>query len=245
MPRPLRHLLPAAILLAAPHALAAQAAAADAAHADTAYARFRGQIRAALGDAGVADPHGLLLVEGLRGSGELQIRLLEGDLPDAALMRVYERLHARPGLWPTDTLRALVRVDEDAFLDLAEIRPEDAPAAQNLDDVLHSVRRFGETHPTLGRGGDAFTARVETVVSRGGTVVFAMVRESSGLPEVDDFAAQTAMALRFRPAHVGNTPVDMWMSLPVTVRVPPRTTAAPATPAEPAPAPVPPRPEQS
>jgi TonB family protein len=210
------------VLSAAPasHVLHAQAAQSPTqAQRDSA---FRAQVVAALAGAGVGDPHGLLLFEGLRASGELQVRVLEGAFPDSALMHVYRTVHGRPELWPGDALRLLVRVDADAFQGAPNIQAGGMPEMQNIAELARATSAFAESHPGLGAAGETFMAWVETVVSRGGAVLFAMVRESSGNADVDRFAAETAMTLRFRPARAGATPVDAWITLPIAVSVPAR-----------------------
>jgi len=217
MPRPLRLALLAAALIAAPRAVSAQDTGVPTTPDSLAGTRLRAQVLAALADAGVASPRGLLLVEGIRPTGELQIRVLEGDLPDAALLRVYQRLHDRPGTWPADTIRALVRVDDDAFTGALAVGAEDGPELVNAGELAGELRRFAAAHPPADTAAPPRSARVETVISRAGAVVFAMVRRSSGDAEADQFAARIAMSMRFSPAHVGAAPVDVWASLPVTV----------------------------
>ncbi len=183
---------------------------------------FRAQVRATLIGAGVGDPRGLLLFEGLRASGELQVRVLEGEFPDSALMQVYRVVRFRPDSWPGDALRLLVRVDADAFLGEPNIGLDGMPELENLADVARAISAFAEARPGLGAAGQTFRAQVETVVSRGGAVVFAMLRESSGNADVDRFAAETVMTMRFRPARSGAIPVDAWVTLPIAVAVPAR-----------------------
>ena len=215
-----RIVLALVLAAAASGGLSAQtpAAAADA-QRDSA---FRAWVRATLVGAGVAEPRGLLLFEGLRSSGELQVRVLEGAFPDSALMRVYGEVQRRPDRWPGDALRLLVRVDADAFQGTPAPGPEGMPELQNGPEVANVIRAFAASHPGLGAAGQSVTAQVQTVVSRTGAVVFAMVVESSGNAEVDRFAAETALTMLFRPARSGTTPVDVWVTIPVEVAAPAR-----------------------
>jgi TonB family protein len=217
MPRRLVLALLVMSAVPASRTLHAQAAAADAAAQAQRDSAFRAQVRAALAAAGVGDPHGLLLFEGLRASGELQVRVLEGTFPDSALVHVYQTFNGHPETWPADALRMLVRVDPDAFPGQPAIGAEGMPEMQNIVEIAGAISRFVDAHPNLGPAGQTLTARVETVVSRGGDVVFAMVRESSGNAEVDRFAAETAMMMRFIPARADGTPVDAWVTVPIAV----------------------------
>lgn len=224
-----RSIKPRALALAMATALAAvaasPAAAQDAAPAqsarDTAGAALNREIRAAVAAAGEAEPHALLLLEGLRPGPELQIRVLDGELADSVLLRVYRAVHARAAAWPGDTLRMLVRLDADAYQPGVDQGIEVQPMLRNRAGVMAALRSFSARHPEVGPVGRSYTARVRMVVTRGGTVAFAIVHQSSGSPEVDAYAGDVAAQMQFDPAQVGPKTVDLWVTMPITVTITP------------------------
>jgi TonB family protein len=215
--------LAAALAGASPPAAAAQQATPTAQSArDTAGAALSREVRAAVAAGGVADPHGLLLLEGLRRGPELQIRMLDGDLPDSVLMRVYQAVHARAPGWPGDTLRMLVRLDADAYQPGVDEGIEAQPMLRNRAGVMAALRGFSARHPEVGPVGRSYTATVRMVVTRAGNVAFAIVQQSSGNAEVDAYAGDVAAQMQFDPAQVGPRTVDLWVTIPVTVTIQPQ-----------------------
>jgi len=215
-----------AVALAAALACASSSAAQEASTAaqsprDTAGAALRREIHAAVAAGGVADPHALLLLEGLRGGPELQIRVLDGELPDSVLMRVYRAVHGRPAAWPGDTLRMLVRLDADAYQPGVDEGIEVHPMLRNRPGVMAALRGFSARNPGVGAVGRSYTATVRMVVTRAGAVAFAIVRQSSGSPEVDAYAGDVAVQMQFDPAQVGPSTVDVWVTMPITVTIQP------------------------
>jgi TonB family protein len=220
-PRSLAFATTAALSAVVPSPAHAQDAVPAQSSRDTADAALRREIRATVAASGQADPHALLLLEGLRAGPELQIRMLDGELPDSVLLRVYQAVHARAAAWPGDTLRMLVRLDADAYQPGVDEGIEVQPMLRNRAGVMTALRTFSAQHPEVGPVGRSYTTRVRMVVTRAGTVAFAIVQQSSGSAEVDAFAGDVAAQMQFDPAQVGPKTVDLWVTIPLTVTITP------------------------
>lgn len=57
------------------------------------------------------------------------------------------------------------------------------------------------------------------LVTREGDVAYAVLRGSGGNDNVDREIVQVGRRLRFRPATVGNVPVDAWVEQPVSMEL--------------------------
>jgi len=205
--------LAATVIVRPPHAHGQAVDTAGRARRDSLTRAMRHEVIATLAAAGVSEPRGLLLMEGLRAGPELQVRVIEGALPDSALLRVYQLVRDRAAAWPGDTLRMLVRLDPGLPRDgTAE---EHQPVLRNRVEIARVMSRFGD--PAAGPPGAQFRAGVLMVVSRTGTVPFWIVRESSGNARVDAFVGEVVRRMRFDPARIGSRPVDVWVTLPVTI----------------------------
>lgn len=68
-----------------------------------------------------------------------------------------------------------------------------------------------------GRGG-VVVLRIR--IDRSGAVDSSYVKESSGVTALDSAARSDARRLRFRPAHQGEDPVEVWATLPVRYPAP-------------------------
>ena len=60
-------------------------------------------------------------------------------------------------------------------------------------------------------------------VDRCGSVIDARVRQSSGYAQLDSAALRVARLMRFWPALQGQTPIDVWIQLPILFGPPPHT----------------------
>ena len=215
-------------VLAALQPLAAHAqqpAAADSARRDSAqqalYRAFRHEMYDSLAAAGVDEnTHGLLMVEGRRAGPELQVRVLEGELPDSTLQRFYNAVAGRAAGWPRDTLHLLMRLDVDRPGDDPQGR-EHLPGLRNRSEIADAMSRWVSAHRTVGSRAATFRLTLKMVVSRAGEAVFVELAPSSGNQEVDTFMAGLARRMKFDPARIGDQRVDVWVTLPMTVVLPP------------------------
>src|SRR5215218_8136078 len=97
-------------VLAALHPLAAHAQrrspaeTAPQARRDSLSRALSDEVYATVAAAGIGEPHGLLMLEGLRAGPAMEMRVVEGSLPDSALARVRQAVLARAQAWPRDTL---------------------------------------------------------------------------------------------------------------------------------------------
>jgi TonB family protein len=142
----------------------------------------------------------------------------EGSLPDSALQRVHAAVLARAEAWPRDTLAMLVRLDADGPIEDMK-GGERQPELRNRPEIADAMTRFVESHLNIGPIGATFTAMMRMAVSRTGQVVYSEIVEPSGNLDVDAFAVGLGRRMRFAPARVGSQAVDVWVALPITVRL--------------------------
>ncbi|HET7233117.1 MAG TPA: TonB family protein [Longimicrobium sp.] len=214
--------LTAALGALAPLRAQAPAAATDSAAEEALHDRARLRIRAALREAmvaqGIAEPDALLLLTRLSPGTPVQVRLLEGTAPPAALAAVDSVIQNALAPWPDRYVNEWIRPDEP--LDTSNTIVEEAPELRNRGSLGGALDRFVRMHPGLGMPGQVISVEVRAIASRNGTVPYVEVSRSSGIVEVDQQLMNIMRRMRVRPARLGNNLVDVWITVPVTVQFP-------------------------
>lgn len=90
---------------------------------------------------------------------------------------------------------------------------ESPPQLQNTNEVQRELeRRYPVLLRNAGIGGSVL---VWFFVDETGKVANTQLKESSGYPTMDEAALQIAEMMRFRPATNRNTPVAVWVAIPI------------------------------
>jgi TonB family protein len=165
---------------------------------------------------GIAHAETLLLLSRTQASAPVQVRVLEGTVP-ADVLAVIETLAQAVPVHPGG--RTLLRTEKDAEpgIDSGATPPD----ARNRAQITRALTRFIRDHPEVGVPGQRFYGTVTMVLTRNGAIPYAQVERSTGSVRVDEGIMAAVKKLRIRPATVGGKPVETWVSLPVTLEVPP------------------------
>lgn len=207
-----------AVAAAAP--LRAQTAARDTIVADSATAAALDGLvngfHASMTAHGIVHAETLLLLSRTQAGAPVQVRVLEGTVPAdvlAAIETLAQAVPVDPGG------RTLLRTEKDAEpgIDSGATPPDPRNQAQ----IARALTRFMRDHPEVGVPGQRFYGTVSMVLTRNGAIPYAQVERSTGSVRVDEGIMAAVKKLRIRPATVGGKPVDTWVSLPVTLEVPP------------------------
>lgn len=88
------------------------------------------------------------------------------------------------------------------------------PSVRNPAFLLQAMER--RYPPVLRDNGVGGTVQVKLHICDRGTVLAAVLEESSGYELLDNAALKVANAIRFTPARYEGSPVDVWVTLPIT-----------------------------
>ena len=172
--------------------------------------------------AGVAEPHGLVVIMMGRDGTEPIFRLVEGNLPDAALSLAAPHVAGLAAAWPGEgRIRLLVRLDP---LPLPACRPgrqrrSTDPRFVRPDEGREVLCQLGRRHAGSRVGLGQLVLWV--ALTREGRVAYAEIESGEGelIPE-HALLAPTA-TLQLRPAQLDGDPQDLLFATQLLVRVRP------------------------
>lgn len=206
---------------AAASPLCAQAAATDTAaetaQQDSARQRIQRVFRQVMTSHGISNSDALVMVTRPRGA-PFAVRVLEGTVPPPALAALDSVVKAEAVHWPDGRLPPyMLRPEEE---DISDTTTVNAPEVRNRGSLAFALTRYLQRHPELGVPGHLINLEVRGLVSRTGTIPYVEMTRSSGKVQIDEEVMAIVRRMRVRPARVGNRPVDVWISLPVTLQIP-------------------------
>jgi TonB family protein len=211
-----------AIAFAAASPLCAQVAttdtAAETAQQDSARQRIRSVFRQVMASHGISNSDALVMVTRPR-DAPFVVRVLEGTVPPPALAVLDSVVKAEAVHWPDGRLlvHTLRPEEEEGFDDTVTVN---APEVRNRGSLVFALTRYLQQHPELGVPGQLINLEVRGLVSRTGKIPYVEMSRSSGKVQIDEEVMAIVRRMRVRPARVSNRPVDMWISLPVTLQIP-------------------------
>jgi hypothetical protein len=192
--------------------------AAETAQQDSAHQRIRSVFRQAMASHGISNSDALVMVTRPRGA-PFAVRVLEGTVPPAALAALDSVVKAEAAHWPDGrlSLYTLRPEEEEAFDDTVTVI---APEVRNRGSLVFALTRYLQQHPELGVPGQLINLEVRGLVSRTGMIPYVEMSRSSGKVQIDEEVMAIVRRMRVRPGHVGNRPVDVWISLPIMLEIP-------------------------
>ncbi len=142
-----------------------------------------------------------------------RVHLLESDLPVETAAAVVELVQTHLRLPPEGQRNVRLRLTLGDGVRFAVGAQEMCkPVLRNRTDVeiilSRAARRLGYTG----------TAVVWIFVDRLGNVRRARLKESAGVPGIDELAVQLAYRMKLYPALSDRVPVPVWVTIPVVVR---------------------------
>jgi TonB family protein len=97
------------------------------------------------------------------------------------------------------------------------------PRLADTRQFTAEVTRIAERATPLPPGSNPrVSVRVRMLVTREGEVAYAALSRRGNLGSLDNHILDAARRLRFLPASVGGTPVDVWVEQPIQMDVPVR-----------------------
>jgi|GEM_PF-1932264 len=194
---------------------------------DSTQARIRRAIRedarAAARAAGVAAPEGMLLFVFERQSpGGAELRTWRSNVPEEVLPGIRERALPALAEWPGRGLSVVVSMRLDSAAPAPDSTPgflvECVPTLDNRPEISRRINEFASQNSDLLVAQTSRpTVRVKMLLAREGEVAYAEIDQSSGQPRLDLYASQLVREMRFKPAAVNGRPVDVWVTLPLTL----------------------------
>jgi TonB family protein len=178
-------------------------------------------VGAAARQAGIAQPAGLVVMV-IRGRAPERAEIhtheanVGADIVRAALARRAPLLAALPE--HETTLH--FRLDPLPTPPGDTLRVEECvPRVANVDRFRREIQDIERREPPVPGVMPRTTVHVRMLVSRDGEVAFATVTRRSGNPAVERRVLEATGALRFQPATVNGTPMDVWVELPVQLEL--------------------------
>lgn len=192
--------------------------AADSALRHNAGVRMRAAFRQAMAAQGITNPDALLLVTRVQRDMPVQLRVLEGTVPPPVLAALDSVVQNQVGPWPDAYVNTMLRPEEP--MEVSDTASEVAPDLRNRGFLGGQLTRYLRDHPEVGPPGMRIDMRVRALVSRTGGIPYVELTRSSGKVQVDEEVMRIVRRMRVRPARVGGRPVDVWITLPVTLEIP-------------------------
>lgn len=179
---------------------------------------IRDSLRTELGDAaraaGIVEPVGIVFADMRRRGAEARVWSYDSNLPDSLSRRVIARRADLLACWPERRTFVYVRLDPGVPTGSTV---EHVPSVQNPTVFQRAIERISRTADPSNRT-RGVTVQLRMLVTRDGEVAFAELLYSTTNLDVDRAVLDAARELRFRPARVGDTAVDVWVEQPVLVR---------------------------
>ena len=176
--------------------------------------------------AGVERPQGIVVFRSETRGSDVSVRFHRTNLPNSIGPQVAERAQALLPRWPgKDPLHFVARLDSLPVPDapIGSVREHCFPKYTNESVIQQQLQAFLAANPDLARPGmRSKQTRLSFVVTREGEVIDIAVLKSSGIPQLDVYAQLMAETLTFLPARIDGVPVDVSVTLPVSVSGPPR-----------------------
>jgi TonB family protein len=172
--------------------------------------------------AGIPSPEGLIVME-VRGrrAQNTAIHPWRTNVPEELVREAVDRHLGLLAMLPERDRVLSMRLDPVTLPDslTVECLPRLADTRQFTDEVA----RIAERAMPLPPGSDPrVQVHVRMLVSRDGEVAYATVSRRGNLGSLDRQVLDAARRLRFVPASVGGTAVDVWVEQPVVLEVPVR-----------------------
>lgn len=194
---------------------------ADSAH-EAVVDAIRATLLTAARAAGVVEPHGLVVVMMDRDGGRAVFRMIDGDLPDAALAVAAPHVAGLAAAAPGEgRIRLVVRVDP---LPLPECRSGRArrhatPRFVREDEGREVLCQLARRH--AGRRVGLGQLLLWVALSREGRVAYAEMESGEGTLIPEDALLAPMRSLELRPAAVDGVPRDVLFATQLLVRVRP------------------------
>ncbi|HEX2079623.1 MAG TPA: energy transducer TonB [Longimicrobium sp.] len=178
---------------------------------------LQSELRDAARAAGVAEPAGIVFASMWnRESGAARVWSFRANVPDSLSRAVILRRARLLACLPEREVIVSMRLDPSGFPPGTAV--ERMPSVQNPRALASALDRISRSADPLNRT-PLVTVHVRMLVTRDGEVAHAELVRNTTHPDVDRAILEAARGLRFRPARVGNVPVDVWVEQPVEVRL--------------------------
>ena len=181
----------------------------------------RDSVMQAAREAGVAQPEGLFVLE-VRGrrADRVEVHSHEANVPETLVREVAARQADLLAILPERNRTLHFRLDPVPSVDP---RPsvECEPRVLNVAVFRDELARIAQMERPLPAGTEPrVRMRLRMLVSREGEVVYAVVSRRGAVGRLDDEVVRAARVLRFAPAMLGDTAMDVWAELPVNFYMP-------------------------
>ncbi|HEU4561740.1 MAG TPA: energy transducer TonB [Longimicrobium sp.] len=180
--------------------------------------RIRTAFREAMAAHGIANPDALLLLTRGQPGSRVEIQVLEGTVPQPVLAALDSVVQNQIGPWPDPYLTTTLRPEPPREADeLIRVTP---PELRNRGFISEQLGRYLARNPEVGIPGQRIDMRVRALVSRTGAIPYVELTQSSGRLQIDQEVMRIVRQMQGRPARIGDTPVDIWITVPVTLQPP-------------------------
>jgi len=178
-----------------------------------------GQVRAAITAEAPGDTAGFVVLEVDSATQRARVHFVDVAVPDSLQARVAgELIRPLAGVLPDHTrhFRVGVRPMEDRpWCTL----PGEPPEMQNQSIVTRRILQVASEYRQRNSGiiGGTRGIVVKMLVTAEGRPALLLLQEFTGDEWLDQRLGETARELRFQPARIGNAPMDVWVTLPLTI----------------------------
>lgn len=182
---------------------------------------FRTRVRQEVRDAGIENPTGLVILVRRSRDDAFDLRNYQSSVPDSVVERAVNAISARLEAWPWPApMRMFVRLDS-APLALdgcgAKVR-ERRPSLVNRQDIAGVLKMMaGEAASGPAASETRQQLQLMMLVARDGSIPYVALERQSPSMRLNKLALAMAARARFRPAFIGDRPVDVWVALPIEV----------------------------
>ena len=167
-------------------------------------------------------PQGLLLFRAPRDGAPIALTGYRTNLPDSVLARIEQDAAVALADWPREA-RPYVSMRVDSLRipkpAVGDTVTQCTPELLHREQVTRALQDFFDANPRVNRRRTQQTV-VQFLLTREGRVLAPYVHRSSGNQQLDDFALDLVPRLLFRVAEYNGVPVDVWSSIPITIRRP-------------------------
>jgi hypothetical protein len=180
---------------------------------------LRDSMTAAVGAAGIDAPAGLVLIRTDFGRTITRGDVFGGNVPDSIAGSVAARTLPLLATWPGEgpvTIQFRLGEPPPVADPVGSVVGYCMPALANREEIAPTMRQFVREHREL--QGTHHTTEVRILIDRDGTAVFVVKQTSSGSPQIDRFAEEMAIRMRFTPATRNGVPHDSWVMMPISLQ---------------------------